>query len=317
MVDSELHAMLSNDERHWWYRGRRRVLRTALDRLELPAGARALDAGCGSGRTLDELVDYATPAGVDVSDEAVAAAHARGYADVRAGSIDALPYPAAAFDLITCLDVLEHVPDDVRALGELRRVARPGAALVVTVPAYEALWSAHDENNLHYRRYRRGRLRRGAAEAGWQLVDDTHFNTLLLVPAAVFRRVSRNHGGSDLDRTPRALDRLLELPMRAEAAWLRHGGRLAAGLSILAVFTAVGSGSPGRRRGARLGGAGDGTQHGARRHGPQRGERECGDRDQHAFDEQRREPERLGPVADVAVRLRQSDGAREGEADQR
>jgi SAM-dependent methyltransferase len=249
MVDSELHAMLSNDERHWWYRGRRRVLRTALDRLELPAGARALDAGCGSGRTLDELADYAAPTGVDVSDAAVAAARARGYPDVRAGSIDALPYPADAFDLITCLDVLEHMPDDVHALRELRRVARPGAALVVTVPAYEALWSAHDEHNLHYRRYRRGRLRRAAAAAGWQLVSDTHFNALLLLPAAIYRRASRKGGGSDLDRTPHALDWLLELPMRAEAAWLRHGGRLDVGLSILAVFTAVPSDGAPRRGG--------------------------------------------------------------------
>jgi SAM-dependent methyltransferase len=245
MVDSELHAMLSSDERHWWYRGRRRILRTALDRLELPAGARILDAGCGSGRTLDELADYATPSGVDINPEAVAAAQARGYADVRIGSIDALPHPAATFDVITCLDVIEHVPDDVHALRELRRVARPHATLVVTVPAYEALWSAHDEHNLHYRRYRRDGLRRAAEAAGWRLVDDTHFNALLLAPAAIVRLASRRETRSDLDRTPRALDWLLELPMRAEASWLRHGGHLAAGLSILAVFTPEPAGASG------------------------------------------------------------------------
>lgn len=240
MVDTELHAMLANDERHWWYRGRRRILRAELDRLTFPLGARALDAGCGSGRTLDELARYATVSGVDLSEEAVASAQARGYADVRVGALERLPFPARTFDLITCLDVLEHVPDDVRALRELRRVARPGATLVVTVPAYQALWSAHDEANLHYRRYRRAPLRRAAITAGWQLARDTHFNGLMLAPAAVVRLATRNagpSGRSDLERTPRALDRLLELPLDAEAALLRRGARIPFGLSILAVFT--------------------------------------------------------------------------------
>jgi SAM-dependent methyltransferase len=253
MVDTELHAMLSNDERHWWYRGRRRILCAELDRVELPEGARALDAGCGSGRTLDELAHYATVSGVDLSEEAVAAARARGHDDVRVGTLERLPFPPRTFDLITCLDVLEHVPDDVRALRELRRVARPGAALVVTVPAYQALWSAHDEANLHYRRYRRAPLRRAAIAAGWQPARDTHFNWLALAPAAVVRLATRNAdpaGRSDLERTPRSLDRLLELPLDAEAVLLRHGGRIPFGLSILAVFTVASndaSRSPARR----------------------------------------------------------------------
>lgn len=240
MVDSELQAMLSNDERHWWYRGRRRVLCALLDRLELPDGARALDAGCGSGRTLDLLSSYATSSGVDLSPAAIAAARGRGHDEVHVAAVERLPYPAATFDLITCLDVLEHVPDDVRALRELRRVARPGAALVITVPAYPSLWSAHDEHNRHYRRYRRVPLRRAAALAGWQFAGDSHFNAILLTPAAAIRIATRRAcgGRSDLERTPRVLDRVLELPMRAEAALLRRGARFSFGLSIVAVFRA-------------------------------------------------------------------------------
>lgn len=233
--------MLSSDERHWWYRGRRRVLRTQLDRLELPDGARALDAGCGSGRTLDLLASYAAASGVDLSPDAVGTARARGHDDVHVAPIERLPYPAETFDLVTCLDVLEHLPDDVGALRELHRVARTGAALVVTVPAYPALWSAHDVNNQHYRRYRRMPLRFAAAAAGWQLVRDSHFNALLLAPAAAVRVATRGRvdGRSDLEFTPRMLDRLLELPMRFESALLRRGARFPFGLSIVAVFRAV------------------------------------------------------------------------------
>ena len=124
--------MLESDERHWWYRGRRRVLRAALDRLPLGTGAWLLDAGCGSGRTLDELARYGTACGVDVSEAAVQAARLRGH-DVRLGAVEALPFADGTFDLVTCLDVIEHTPDDGATLRELLRVTRPGGLLIAAL----------------------------------------------------------------------------------------------------------------------------------------------------------------------------------------
>jgi ubiquinone/menaquinone biosynthesis C-methylase UbiE len=165
MTADELQAMLAADERHWWYRGRRRVLRAAIERLPLPPGARLLDAGCGSGRMLVELARYGEVTGVDVSWEAVAAARARGHDVVRA-PVEAMPFPDGAFDVVTCLDVIEHTADDLATLAELRRVTRPGGLLIATVPAYQALWSWHDEVNRHFRRYDRAELRALARTAG-------------------------------------------------------------------------------------------------------------------------------------------------------
>src|SRR3954451_22255349 len=187
MEAAELNAMLTADERHWWYRGRRRVIRSELDRLELPRPWRILDAGCGSGRTMEMLAGYGEVSGVDLSAAAVATARNRGFHDVRRGRLEALPWDNASFDVATCLDVVEHVPDDRRALAELRRVVRPGGFLLVTVPAYPALWSHHDVVNRHCRRYRARSLRAAAAGAGWRLVRDTHFNSALLAPAAAVR----------------------------------------------------------------------------------------------------------------------------------
>jgi SAM-dependent methyltransferase len=237
MTSNELTAMIANDEHHWWYRGRRRVLQAVIDGLPLPAPARILDAGCGSGRTLDDLTAYGTAVGVDLSPAAVAAAERRGHY-VRAGSVEALPFLDDAFDLVTCLDVVEHTPDDRLTLRELRRVTRPGGHLIVTVPAYPALWSAHDEMNLHYRRYTRRTLVSAAAEAGWAVARTTYFNAALVAPAAVVRLARRKAQTtrSELSLTPRALDRVLELPGRAEAGLMRAGGRLPAGLSLLAVL---------------------------------------------------------------------------------
>jgi SAM-dependent methyltransferase len=240
MTSDELNAMITTDDRHWWYRGRRRVLRATLDGLELASPCRILDAGCGSGRTLDELDDYGAACGVDLSPAAVDATRSRGHA-AHVGSVEDLPFPDGTFDLVTCLDVVEHTRDDRRTLGELRRVTRPGGALLVTVPAHPTLWSAHDEANLHYRRYTRRSLIDAAVETDWDVAESTYFNAALLAPAAVVRVARRRapSGRSELGLTPPALDRVLEWPSRAEAALLRSGVGVPFGLSLLAVLRAA------------------------------------------------------------------------------
>jgi SAM-dependent methyltransferase len=239
--EAEFRSLVENDERHWWYRGRRRVINAELERLDLPRGGAVLDAGCGSGRTMDELVRWGSVAGFDLNALGVEHARARGHDDVRVARVEQIPWPDESFDLITCLDVLEHTPDDVASLRELLRVARPGAALLTTVPAYASLWSSHDDANHHYRRYRRAQLLAAGRAAGWEPVTATYFNSILLPPAAVVRlgdRLLRRRprARSQVDSTPRSLDPLLELPMRIEAAAIRRGARLPAGLSIMAVF---------------------------------------------------------------------------------
>jgi SAM-dependent methyltransferase len=244
MQDREFQTMLTLDDRHWWYRGRRRIVRAVLDGAEVPPGARLLDAGAGSGRTLDELAAYGQPAGIEPNPLGVEAARARGHVDVQRAPIERIPYPDATFDAITCLDVLEHTDDDVHSLRELRRVTRPGGALLVTVPAYPTLWSRHDEVNGHRRRYTRRTLRRAAETAGWRIERMTAFNVAYLAPAALVRLMRRRTNGtgteeaSELALTPPALDPLLELPLRGEAALIARGVSLPAGLSLLALLRA-------------------------------------------------------------------------------
>ncbi len=233
-------AMLDVDEHHWWYRGRRRIIDAELGRLALPPHAQVLDAGCGSGRTLEDLRRFGDVRGVELNPDAAEIARRRGF-EVREGRLEELPWAEDTFDLITCLDVIEHVPDDITALEELRRVCRPGGWLLVTVPAYQALWSRHDEANHHYRRDSRPRLRGSAAAAGWRIEHVSSFNSLLLAPAAAVRLAQRRFGAgngstSDLDLGPAWLNDVLEWPLALEARWLRAGHALPAGLSLLAVL---------------------------------------------------------------------------------
>lgn len=236
-----MKMMLDVDEHHWWYRGRREIIDRELARLPLHQEGRALDAGCGSGRTLLELARYSGHvSGLELNPEAAAVARERGEFDVQTGRVEELPWSDETFDLITCLDVIEHTPDDVHVLRELRRVSRSEAWLLLTVPAYQALWSSHDEMNHHFRRYSRPRLEYAVAESGWRLQRITSFNSLLLLPAAAVRLSQRGNlaerGCShELRLPPRWLNRALELPLRAESRWLAAGRTLPAGLSLLAV----------------------------------------------------------------------------------
>lgn len=236
-----MQATMAVDDHHWWYRGRRRIIRAELDALPLPRPARILDAGCGSGRTMKELVDYGEVSGLELDPDAAEMARGRGLGEVITGRLEEMPWADASFDLITCLDVIEHTPDDGPALRELLRVCRPGGFLLVTVPAYPALWSRHDEANHHFRRYTRRSLREAVTAAGWAECRLSAFNSLLLAPAAAVRLAQRHLGTSqgytnDLDVGPAWLNRALEQPLRAEAAWLRHRHALPAGLSLVCVL---------------------------------------------------------------------------------
>jgi SAM-dependent methyltransferase len=243
MEESYESDTLAVEESHWWYHGRRRIVMDLVARLPLAPQAQILDAGCGSGRNLVELAGFGSVVGLEPSARGAAVARARGVGEVVEAGIDTMPFADASFDLITLLDVLEHIEDDRGALLGLRRVARPGGMLLITVPAYPRLWSSHDELNRHYRRYTRRALLDRAEEAGWRPLRTTHFNALLLPVAAAWRlaerlRPSQEPSSSELVRTPAALNWLLEQPLRAEAALLRSGRRIPAGLSLVGVFAA-------------------------------------------------------------------------------
>jgi SAM-dependent methyltransferase len=152
-----------------------------------------------------------------------------------------MPFAADSFDLAVSLDVIEHLEDDLGALREMRRAVTPGGSLLVTVPAYPWLWSGHDEINHHHRRYTRRSLERVASEAGWEQVRTTYFNSLLLPAAIILRvldRLSTKTTESSLDLwvPPGPFNWLLERPLELEAALIARGGRIPAGLSLLAVF---------------------------------------------------------------------------------
>jgi SAM-dependent methyltransferase len=232
------------EERHWWFRGRRAVLSALLRRAGIEPPVRVLDAGCGTGRNLQDYRRLGPVTGVDPSATAVEFCRERGLGGIIQAGVESLPFEAAAFDLILATDVLEHVDDDLAALLELRRVAAADAMLVMTVPAYMWLWTASDDALQHRRRYSRRELAERAAAAGWEPVIATYFNSILLPPIALARALRGRFGNGrrpELEVTPPLLDRVLAAPIRIEASLIAHGASLPAGVSVGMVCRSTGA----------------------------------------------------------------------------
>jgi SAM-dependent methyltransferase len=230
------------EERHWWFRSRRRIVAALIARAELPVSPRILDAGCGTGRNLVEYGKLGPVEGVDVSADAVEFCRLRGVERVQQAPLERLPFEAERFDLIVATDVIEHLDDDRVALAELHRVAARGGRLVVTVPAYTWLWSEHDTSLHHRRRYTVPRLAAQMRAAGWEPLLETYFFSAVLPAAAAARKLpwrrSNGNGRSDVERTSAGLGRLLELPSHAEARLIERGVKLPAGVSVGMVASA-------------------------------------------------------------------------------
>lgn len=180
------------EEGHWWHATRRRMVldqvRRACGDGGRGGGLRLLDVGCGTGRMLTELGRLGRATGADLSDEALRFCRERGHERVLKADLCHLPFPDGAFDVVTALDVLEHVEDHVGALAECRRVLAPGGRLFIFVPAHRWLWSLQDEVSHHVRRYTTGTLRSAVRAAGLAIERLTYVN-LFLLPVIVAGRL--------------------------------------------------------------------------------------------------------------------------------
>jgi SAM-dependent methyltransferase len=236
-LDEQYYPLVHQvEDRHWWFRGRRAVVAALLARARVEPPLRVLDAGCGTGRNLQDYRRLGPARGIEPEASAVEFCHQRGLTEVVQAGVEALPFEAGSFDIAFATDVLEHVEDDAAALRELHRVSAPGGLLLATVPAYMWLWSQSDVALHHQRRYSRRELTSRARDNGWEPIVSTYFNSLLLGPIALARtlRRARAEGATrpELELTPAWLDPLLALPMRAEAALIRRGLALPAGISV-------------------------------------------------------------------------------------
>jgi SAM-dependent methyltransferase len=184
-------TMADLDQRHWWYRARRDVLAALIRRrARPPRNAKILEIGCGTGHNLAMLGEFGQVEALELDEQV------RTVAEKRLGrEVMSAPLPELAgvrehhYDLIGAFDVIEHIDADRAALASIATRLKPGGKLVMTVPAHQWMWSAHDVVNHHKRRYSRGELRRLIATSPLKLEAIGYFNSLLF-PVAVAERLS-------------------------------------------------------------------------------------------------------------------------------
>ncbi len=141
----------------------------------------------------------------DAEARAIAAAKS-GIAVTEGALPNKTPAQDASYDMIVLLDVLEHVEADMESLAAIRRKLRPEGRVLITVPALPWLWSAHDSEHHHFRRYTKASLRRTAEAAGLRVLETGYFNTLLfpLIAGARFAKkaIGRNTADDAIPSAP-------------------------------------------------------------------------------------------------------------------
>jgi SAM-dependent methyltransferase len=233
--------MAELDERHWWYRARREIIAELIRReVRLPPDAKILEIGCGTGHNLAMLSGFGRVDGLELDEEA------RGISEKRLGrKIMSSPLPELGevadrhYDLIGAFDVIEHIADDAAAVASIATKLKRTGKFVMTVPAHQWMWSAHDVVNHHKRRYSKQQLRQLLHHSPLKLERIGYFNSLLFPLAVAERASSKLRGKEDADvrLPPAVLNSALEKVFAAER-YLVGRLPLPPGLSLFAVASA-------------------------------------------------------------------------------
>lgn len=213
----------------WWFGDSRNKLVISLLKDTYPNldQKKLLDVGCSEGAFLDYLrLNKLNFMAIDIDDTAINFCKERGFEkNIRYGSILDIPFNKNSFDIVTALDVIEHVENDLRALTEMKRVCKKGGILFLIVPAHKWLWSSNDEAYHHHRRYDVKRIKHLAKVCRLEIFTISHFN-IFLVPFFIFltflKKIFPNKNSSNvLKTTPSFLNNILKLIMNVEIELIR------------------------------------------------------------------------------------------------
>ncbi len=245
-------ALYKAETEHFWFRARNSAIAALVRRAvsSFPSDFCVLEVGCGTGyvlQLLERICGSASVTGMDLFEEALQYARQRTSCRLVAGDVHNPPF-TSKFHLVGMFDVLEHLPDDLQVLRDLKRLLLPSGMLLLTVPAHPALWSYFDVAARHCRRYTLQELRLKLADSGFEVLYASEFMAALFPLAWVKRRLLNPSRQPELKTAQEfhelALRDLKIIPllnglMRSMLAWeaplIARRCRLPFGTSILAL----------------------------------------------------------------------------------
>lgn len=237
------------EDSHWWFVGRRAILESFMEGLvqELKskvtnsAQLRILDVGCGTGANLEMLSSFGESEGVDVSDDALEFCRAKGLT-VHKGLAEKLPFEDETFDIVTALDVIEHLDDDIAGLREMHRIVKKGGKTLIFVPAFMWLWGVQDDISHHRIRYTRKQIVERIEKAGFTVERATFANWTFFIPILVGRLLMKITGvtpESENNINVSELNGLFGWLFSAERFWLKRFN-FPLGVSVIVTATKEG-----------------------------------------------------------------------------
>lgn len=228
--------MYELEDQYWWFVARRDLAIQFLSQV-IPADARILDVGCGTGKGQESFGTLGSVYGVDFSQDALEFCHQRGLLRVARADAQALPLQDNSLDVVVTLDTIEHVPDDQKAIAEIARVLKPGGHLLINVPAYQWLWGPHDVALMHFRRYSRSQVRKLLTDNGL-VIERISYHIFFLFPLVALSRFmskfKKGEADAKLPHLPKFVESMFKIIQRGEAAIITRSN-LPWGSSVVAL----------------------------------------------------------------------------------
>jgi len=230
-VEHLLRATARAEARHFWFRGFRAFITPLLrDAAAGRPNARLLDCGCGTGANVALLDTFGRAYGFDLTEIGLRIGRESGRTRLARATVTAVPFPTAAFDIVTSFDVLYSLADgdEQAAIAEMYRLLKPGGFAIVNVAAMRVLRGDHSVLSREVRRYSRADLRTRLEGAGFRIQRLTYTNATLFPALAIARLIQRRRGlrseseaDAEISVPPAPINAIMTAVMHLEALWLR------------------------------------------------------------------------------------------------
>jgi len=238
MEKEDYQTTYDNERAYWWYQARAEIVEHVFRKRVLTRNAHILNLGCGTGLISQRFAKYGFILGLDQSADALGFCARNALTDLARADAASLPLRDSCFDACLAFDVIEHVRDHLGVVAEISRVLKPGGQLILTVPAFQWMWSDMDDHG-HFRRYNKTQVNALLSGAGLRATILSYYN-FFLFPLALIQRFKerifqrKKVPGDFLPALPPVINRLFFGIFQAEKELL---GRmpLPFGLSILAL----------------------------------------------------------------------------------
>lgn len=237
-------SMYETEDYHWYFKAKREIVLSILDKI-VKENSKIIDLGCGCGLMLSKLSRYGEVAGVDFSEEAIEYCRASFSGTLYQGDLESITL-SEKYNYAVMLDVLEHIKDEERALINIRNILQKGGKLIITVPADIRLWSKHDENCMHYRRYDLKELESVLLKCGYSVNYISYYNSRLYPIVFIIRKVEKifniKNKGSHIEYgfKPGIINTILYKVFSGEKKRILKGKKYHKGVSLICIAKRIG-----------------------------------------------------------------------------